>query len=365
MEGIRIFANGFICVFHFRYIRKVEHQPCCPLCHKDMNRNEVDGLTNELNDQIDQLPQNIARAEQSLKDESEKLEGLTDLKPKVERLEKIRSQLITKLKDDIKVDDAQIAALQEKIKKSEAEIKDPKEKAELINTMAGDMSLLDEHLRDLERNKSDLERLKQTAQDAPTDLSLEDLTKKRKELSDRIKALDVDIVSKEKRLREDNDRLRKCRDAELELQQQIMKCREGVAHLDVLRSNETKINAEVAVVRQQQQKAEEELVPVREKRKQAEKEREETKAANNRKYESARTRIDSLRKINDSIDRASAELAKLADLKLDTEIDGIARALCDLRNAKGKKVCKSFSLNKIMVFEILFFSFSLFNSQRK
>lgn len=185
-------------VLFVRYIKNMEEQPCCPLCHKDMNANEVDNLTGELNDQIHMFPQNIERSERELKEETKKLEKLLGMQSSVERVEELKSVLLPKVKDEIKDFESKLTTFQEKLKQSQRSIVEPKEKKEIVGKMVGDMALLDVAIKNAKQARKDLEPLKSSlpSSDGQNDNNLDSLQKKRKELTDQMKVLDKNIEKK-------------------------------------------------------------------------------------------------------------------------------------------------------------------------
>lgn len=166
-----------------------------------MNGNEVGDLTEELNEKIEMLPQNIARTARELKTETIKLEKLLGLQSHVDRVDKLKAVTLPKVKDEIKELELNLSTIQDKVKQSQRLVEDPREKKEIVNKMVGDMSLLDEATRDIEQAQKDLELKSKCfpSSDGPNDNNLESLQKERKQLTEQIKALEKDIDRKVKR----------------------------------------------------------------------------------------------------------------------------------------------------------------------
>lgn len=304
-----------------------------------MNGNEVGELVEELKEQIQRLPENRKSIEKKLKEESNKQTRLYELGPKVERIQKIRTQLLPAFDGTIKSIEAELKQEQGKHKQFEQDIKGPKEKMELISQITGDMSLLDDAIKDLEVSQSELTRLKQRLPEAQNDMSLEDLQNKRKELSDKVKVLDRETNSKEDRLDKDRETIQKLQDKEIQMKQESMKLREQVTQLNVLKANETKLNADIEKLHEQKQKRKDDLVPVQAKRKQAEQQRQKIKEENARKLQNAQGRMDMLKSLYADIERHTGQLEKLAALKLDDQIDRCEKIIGELREKEKQKVC--------------------------
>lgn len=135
-------------------------QPHCPLCQKDLVRDEVDDLLHELQSKIDALPENIERSENSLLESRSKLEKLLGMQASVERVEQIKNDLLPRLKEELKKIETDLVANQDKSKKASAEAEEPRNKMALITPMIGDLSILDEILRDIEQTRGELEPLR-------------------------------------------------------------------------------------------------------------------------------------------------------------------------------------------------------------
>lgn len=350
-----------------RYIKKMHDQPCCPLCHKDLKRNEITDLTNELSDQIEMLPENITRSEQLLKDETIKLEKLLAMQSIVERVDNLKSIIMPKVKEDIKQLETNIVAEQEKMKNSQNTLEAPKNQKTIVESMIGDMSILDEAIRDIEQTQTDLAPMKQSlpASDHPADNNLESLQRKRKEITEKIKLLDREIERKEKRCQDEAKQLMQCQEREMELKQIELNLLGDVQKSDTLKAREKELTEQITQLKEKMETNDRSLIPIEAKINNSEEKRTRTRKIGAENYSSASKRFDALKMVFNSIERVSKELQRLASMNLEREIERYTAVLTQLKNDQKQQVrnCVEyipFELCIIKYVEIFFTNFSLF-----
>lgn len=116
-------------------------------------------MTTELNDKIQDLPSNIEKIEKLLKEEQKKYEGLLHLKPVIDRVNRLEVD-IPKKKEDMKIFENQLADCSKEMEETQILLADPTATLDTANSMMGDMSLLDELLKETNRLKNDIEKIK-------------------------------------------------------------------------------------------------------------------------------------------------------------------------------------------------------------
>lgn len=318
----------------------MEGQPCCPLCHKDLNRNEVDDLKTELSDKIDLLPTSIAESEANLMAEKLKLEKLLGMQSMVDRITKIRLTLLPEVQDETKKLEAELAAVQDKIKKTKTDLEEPKAKLSLIGPMIGDMSLLEDALRDIEQTQTDLEPLRRAlpANHGPNDYDLDSLQKKRKEITERIRNLDSSITRKEKQCNEYEDQIRKLQEKEMELKQKELDLKGDIQRIDGLKARVIELNEEIKQLSERKRASDGSLIPIEAQIKKLENDRSYEKKLRTEKLNKEKNRFDKLKKECDNIGRLSKEITKLAEQNLVKEIDRFSKKLEELRKTQSEQV---------------------------
>ncbi|CRL00740.1 CLUMA_CG013996, isoform A [Clunio marinus] len=116
------------------YISDIEQDPCCPLCHKDLDQRESVDLKDEISEKIRQLPSRIADTERKLKSESKKFDELNEVKSIHENIEQDENE-IKKLNDDLEKLDEDYRNLLEDLEGYEIQVAEPQLKQKLITPL--------------------------------------------------------------------------------------------------------------------------------------------------------------------------------------------------------------------------------------
>lgn len=320
-------------------------KPHCPLCHKDLVRHEVDDLLHDLQSKIDVLPENIERSESLLLESRSKLERLLGMQASVERIDKIKNDLLPRLKDELKKIDSDLLANQEKIKKAQADVAEPRDKMALIGPMIGDISILDEIFRDIEQTRTDLEPLRRKLPSGGGDgaggsanCDMDALQKKRKELTDRIKCLEKEIAAKEKQRSDDEKTINQLKEKEMELRNYELTLKGEIQKVDGLRAREKELRDEIAKLQETEKAKNEQLNPIKGKILNAEDKRRFAKNEGVKSVNKEKMEYEKLQKDFNNIDNLSKELDKLAERNLADEIKRYEKLLEQFRSEKSKKV---------------------------
>lgn len=328
--------------FYKDYIDKMRKKPCCPLCHKDLNGNEVEDLNDELNVQIDSLPSKIRQTEQTFKETNEKLERLLALQPAVESVNTIRDDSIPLLERELVDIDKKRALAQTQKTKLEKSLEQPKERIEIAQRMVGDMSLLDDSLREGERVRNELLQLKVTLPGTSSrQLSLEDAQARRKALSDEKKQLDGETRKMENDLKEEQKRRTRMQQVLFELKEQEIRMKEGIQSLEEKRARVTELNAKIADLDANIREMETSSVPIENDLKRAIEMKEQEKAKNAKQLKDAQIKVNELKQKVSAINRCRDEIRRLAAMKLEENIKENQNKLTDLKRQKDEAVSKT------------------------
>lgn len=120
---------------------------------------KASNLTTELTDKIQDLPQNIERIEKLLKEEQKKYESFLHLKPVIEKVSRLENE-IPKKKEEMQDLQDQLAECNTETENIQTLLAEPTATMDTANAMMGDMSLLDEAIKEAGRFKNDIEKLK-------------------------------------------------------------------------------------------------------------------------------------------------------------------------------------------------------------
>lgn len=313
----------------------------CPLCCKDLARHEKDDLSDELQLKIDRLPENMERSEGLLRENRTKLEKLLGMQSSVERVHKIKSDLLPRLKEELKKIDTDLVKNQDKIKKAQADVAEPKDKMALIAPMIGDLSILDEMLRDIEQTRSDLEPLRRNLPASgagAADCDMDALRNKRKELTDRIKSLERDIAAKEKSRSDEERAMNQIKEKEMEFRNIELNLKGDIQKLDGLKARDKELRDEITKLAETEKAKNEQLIPIKGKIHNAEDKRRFAKNEGMKSVNKEKLEYEKLQKDFNNIDNLSKELDKLAERNLTDEIKRYEKLLEQFRSEKEIKV---------------------------
>lgn len=237
--------------FYKKYIGTLGGESCCMLCHRNLDTPDVDDLKTEYDEKIKMLPREIMQAEKELKTDQRKFEILMSLKSDYERIESIERK-IEKSKTDIQKNIEEYNKLQQDIEDIEMALVEPNQHFNIVNSIIGDMSLLDECYKDIQNKINEIEILRcQLPEDSPNK-TMEEVQTERKRLSEEIEKeekkitkLDEDISKSQDELNRMRQNLDKMRNGKLELMEKIAKVTKAVERKDAIGVEKAKLETEM------------------------------------------------------------------------------------------------------------------------
>lgn len=331
----------FFYFYSIRYINNMKSMPCCPLCHKDMNGNEVDVLTTELNDKIDLLPEDIKVAEQNVKKENSKLEKLLGLQSSVERLEHMRTAKLPKAKSELANLEQRLAGAQEALRTNERAIEDPRAKATICPSMLGDMSILDDALSYVERSEKELEKLRAMAADNPNDLDVDALKEQRIAKRAELERLKEAAIGKQKKLDEYLDKTRKVMEADTQARNEELRLKGLLQDYEMIKNRGRELELKLDELETSKETLQDQLSPVKHKLNALKVKQDTMKASNAAKMQQFNRQFDEIKRVHDGMERVSADLRKLAQQNLAAEIERLAKCSAEIRKEKSDQVTES------------------------
>ncbi|XP_043232037.1 DNA repair protein RAD50-like [Amphibalanus amphitrite] len=144
-----------------RYVEKLELAQPCPLCHRDFeSQDEAAELVDELKRKMDGLPREILEAEEKKRRAKDRYDDLLTLRPKQERLVKLRDSELPSAREQLEQAQNELAGLQQ----SHAELQRQQQEADrsrrLAEDLRTDVSRIDEREKDVRRLRADVDRLR-------------------------------------------------------------------------------------------------------------------------------------------------------------------------------------------------------------
>lgn len=248
-------------VFYEKYIDKLDSDDCCPLCTTKLTESGVRKLQQSLRGDIEQLPESINEAEQTMNNVKSEYEEVLSLKHLIERNEKFKKD-ISDLRKSISELDEKIKSCTSAIKQANNDIEGPRKLKSIAENLVSDMQLLDRTILELGVLNSELNGLKnQLPANCPDD-SLEDVQMEKSvinaELADLRKQLDVignNYDEATTMINERREERNKMKDEQLRLQ-------EGLQSISELRERRDAMKKSVMDLKECISTLDEELKPI-------------------------------------------------------------------------------------------------------
>ncbi|XP_004517595.1 DNA repair protein RAD50 [Ceratitis capitata] len=327
-----------------RYIEKVTEEPCCPLCHKDMTENEASDITMELSDEINRLPENIKRTEKLLKAEQKKYENLLHIKSVVETVSKLEGD-IPKKKKELACIEEKLAKCVEESESQQLLLAEPTTALELADSMMGDVSLLDEAMKEITRLKNDVAQLNtKLPEDFESDANIEDLQMLKTSISEELDAERHTLEEKQANLEKIVNALNKMQEQKNAYQDERIKLQEGQQSLVQLQERQTELKnliesktAEIKILKTK-------LPTLKQKLSSLLAEKNRLLDASRKRVAKMQTELNAFKKMDHEIQRLNTEVLEFQLLNLATEIDELKESIKKCKadvEAKAEEICKT------------------------
>ncbi|XP_055588260.1 DNA repair protein RAD50 [Uranotaenia lowii] len=324
-------------VLYKKYRSRIEDDKCCPLCHKEMNGSEVQDIGSELSDEIRCLPDKIESLERQLKADQRKYDEILSLRPYQERIDEQSTEL-PKLKKQLEETERRLTDSSADLEEFQMSLGEPNSSVQLINSILGDMSILDESLKDLDRMRTGIETLKKELADKTPDgsASLEDLKLEREVMRAELREVRNSIDSLQTKIDDQTERLNSLHQRFNQMKEKKIQLQEAVQSLDQKKAKETELGTKISACEKEIDEAKRKLGPVRQNLTKEEESKQRSKNENRAKFGRAQGALEAVKRMEQEIDRLSRELGSLAKLNLADEIQKIKQKLQDAGEDRKK-----------------------------
>ncbi|XP_058812311.1 DNA repair protein RAD50 [Topomyia yanbarensis] len=326
-------------VLYRKYISRIEDDRCCPVCHKEMAGSDAQDVSSELSDEIRRLPEKIESLERQLKADQIKYDRMLALQPYSERVEKQTAE-IPKLKQQLQETESRLTQASADLEECQMSILEPNSSVQLINSILGDMSILDESAKDLERGRKSVADLKQELTEKTpqgTSSSLEDLKLEREALRGELRSERNLIDALQNKIDEETERLNSLHQRFNQMKEKKIQLQESVQSLDQKKAKEVELGEKIAVCQREMDESERKLGPIRKDLAKEEDAKVKGKEERRVKMGKAQQVLEQLKRMDGEIVRLGKELEALAKLNLIDEIQKMKRKLSET-NDEMKKI---------------------------
>ncbi|KAL7736159.1 hypothetical protein ACLKA6_003705 [Drosophila palustris] len=316
-----------------RYIQKIDEIPDCPLCHRNMSSDEACDLTTELTDEIQKLPDNISRSEKSLKTEQLKYEELLQIKPAIDKVKELKENLPQKKEKLRKIEEL----LSDTVVEYETQMSllgEPTSNMELASSMLGDMTLLDEALKEAGRFSKDLEQLKlKLPQNYDGSVSAETLQAEKTEVSKELETKSMELETDQQNFEQEMERINRMRELRNGLKDKRIKLQEGQQSLPQFKERLEELNGILISIATEITELRSKIQPLKQKLNAAIEEKERLKKNEHSKLTELNRKYSNYKMIVQDIQRLNKQGQNFANMNLNEQILDLVETI---NKTKGK-----------------------------
>lgn len=286
-----------------------------------MSTGEVGDLTGELLDDIRRLPENIQRAERALKSEQQKYESLLSLQPVTEKLAKLKLD-IPRMKTQLKQTEEKLATSRSDFDALQMSLVEPMANAELANSMQGDMTLLDESMKEIQRIREDVEKLqKALPENRTTTLTMDEAQLERTTISAELKNESKELDAQQTKYDTESEIRNNLREKRNQLKDKQISLQEGVQALTQLKTRQNEIIKQCTAITNDCRTIQQKIEPLSDQMRTAIEEKSKTKIDNRQILMENQTKLNDCRRIENEIKRCTSGLTALAEKNLEHALE--------------------------------------------
>uniref|UniRef100_A0A182QKZ8 DNA repair protein RAD50 n=1 Tax=Anopheles farauti TaxID=69004 RepID=A0A182QKZ8_9DIPT len=307
-------------VLYQKFISNIKNDRCCPVCEKGLENDDVRDVSGKLSDEIRRLPEKIETLERTLKKDRSDYDKLLALKPISELLEKQKKELPL-LKQQLQDTEKRLSNASDELEEHQLAVSEPTANMQLINTIIGDMSILDKLSTEWERMKRGIEELRtQMGTQTSESDSIESLKAKRESLRAKFKTERASVDELQNSIDIKTEKLNNLQSRNNQMKAKKLKLQESVQSLEQKRAKVTELGAKIATLDEELRTAEHRLTPVKEQLLREVEKKQLAKERNDKELQKLRNTLDGLRWEETEIVRLSSDLDELARLNLGAEL---------------------------------------------
>lgn len=235
---------------------------------------------------------------------------------------------IEKFKIDIPILKNELKDIEEKLTNSNNEnetfdmlMAEPTSTMELANSMLGDMTLLDEGIKDSNRITKEIKMLKLKLPERTVQVPLEDLQIERSTVISELKLENNEIEKLQLKYDKENDMMNQLREKRTSLKDKQINLQEGVQALSQIRERHKEITQQIDVTQLDFTMLQSQLEPLNSQLQQAVTDKQLQKDENRKQLNKIQLKFNEFKKSNQEILRLRDDLQKMCELNLQEQIE--------------------------------------------
>lgn len=255
-----------------------------------------------------------------LKTELKKYESLLTLQPITEKLDRLKEEM-PRHRQLLKQTEEKLATARADHETYQMALIEPMSNVELANSMLGDMSLLDEAAKDVQRIREDVEKLRRSLPERSSTLTMDEAQIERATISAELKNESKDVDSLQAKYDRESEMMNSMREKRNIMKDKQIKLQEGVQALTQLKTRQHEIVKQCETIASEMQTIQAKLEPLAVELKQSADAKQRTKNDNRQVLNAGQTKLNDARRIENDVKRCAAELAAFAEMNLEHNIE--------------------------------------------
>lgn len=340
-----------------RYIDKLEeNEPRCPLCKRFFEPDySVPDLVSDLKSKLKNIPGDTSTGKKKIEHLSKQQSNLQGLKPVYEDICKLQGEKIPAIKDELSELRDNVATVKCELKKLKEQLEIPQKKEKICLTLQGDVSLLDQNIKDLKNIQCAIEDHESKLSGSNSrDVNLEQVLDQQKETKNEINTLRSKIEDGQSKLSTHNEKLRSLQQQKNEIHSKQLTLQGGAGMLKSLEDRKHELQAENLKYQTEIEEVSKKIAPIEIQLNLAKNELESLKKDHGSKLKEEREKIQKYSQQLGEVKRIKQEMLNYERLGTLTQLSEIRETLHKLNEKKEqiiakRETCES-DINKINQF---------------
>lgn len=311
-----------------------KHKPCCPVCHRDFERDDdVQKLIEEYTNEVQRLPDKINENSTSLEEKQAKYNRLLTLKPKYSRISELKNQEIPELRSKLETIEVDLKKTRKELEDLKKQIAEPQKDEATCVSIQGDMALLDQLQSDQKRLEREIEKLEiKLGGNRGTKGNLQQMQKEQEDMRKNLKAARDKIETLQTKLNQQNESLQILQATINSLMEERSKIHGGVGQKKQLEERRKALqdleeveSIDLYGLIESQESAKKNL-------KDAESNKKTVKTSNDDKINRMRSAVNALHRQYDEIETVQRRVKALADKGISRKLEEVHGTINSLKN---------------------------------
>lgn len=329
-------------MFH-RYIDKLQAtDPRCPLCKRFFEPDySVPALVSELKSKIEKIPAETTAGKSKVEHLCKLQSSLQELRPVYESITKLQEIEIPSLRNKLSEVGEAVRQTRGELKDLKNELQTPKEKEQLALSIQGDITLLDQHIKDFKSLQRDLERQETNVSGIKvTEGDLENKLRIQKERNVELNMLRSKIENGQNQLSNHNEKLQSLQRQKNEIHSKQLTVQGGAGMLKSLEDRKSELEGVDSLFQTELEELNQKIAPIETQLHMAINELETLKKEHGKTLSKERSKIQDYTRQLEDVKRMKQEVENFARRGTSTQLADVRATLHKLNQNKEDILAK-------------------------